>query len=222
MAGKATKAPSPAQIYLISPMLGDAAKFAPDFEAALDAAEVACALVRMDGIDPGAVKKTVLTLGRSAQERGVALLIEADARDVARAGADGMHFRATGDAPEEALSEALQALKPDRIVGAGGLRTRHAAMSAGEADVDYVMFGEPTLDGWVAPFEERRDRAAWWSEIFNVPCVVFAQTIGEAQALAETGADFVAVGDAIWDDPRGPALAMRDFAAAVRAAVRPA
>ena len=56
----------------------------------------------------------------------------------ARAGADGAHL--TGI---EAFAAALGALKPDRIAGAGGLRSRHDAMLAAEAGADYVMFGEP-------------------------------------------------------------------------------
>ena len=41
------------------------------------------------------------------------------------------------------LAEALAALQPKKIVGAGGPAGRDAAMQAGEAGADYVMFGFP-------------------------------------------------------------------------------
>ncbi|MBP0644271.1 hypothetical protein J8J17_20960, partial [Mycobacterium tuberculosis] len=48
------------------------------------------------------------------------------------------------------------------IVGAGGLKTRHAAMEAGERDVDYVFFGltERAEDDDVHP--RTLELAAWW------------------------------------------------------------
>jgi thiamine-phosphate pyrophosphorylase len=74
-------------------------------------------------------------------------------------------------------------------------------MNAGEAGADYVMFGEPRLDGWTPPFEETLERAEWWAEIFQTPCVAYARTVDEVTPLAEAGADFVALGDAVWRAP---------------------
>jgi thiamine-phosphate pyrophosphorylase len=93
-------------------------------------------------------------------------------------------------------------------------------MSAGELDIDYLLFGEPAKDGWVAPLPERLERVEWWSGIFNVPCVAYAASLDEIAPLATAGADFVALGDAVWRDARGPASAMRDAAAALRQTTR--
>ena len=60
----------------------------------------------------------------AVQNGGAALLIEGNAELVARSGADGAHF--TGI---EAMQEALPTLKPGRIVGVGGLITRHDSMA---------------------------------------------------------------------------------------------
>jgi thiamine-phosphate pyrophosphorylase len=150
------------------------------------------------------------------QERGVALLLDGHAEIVAGAGADGAHLCGC-----DALKQALPGLKPDRIAGAGGLQTRHDAMLAGEAGADYVMFGEPAGNGERPPFPAVAERVAWWSEVFEVPCVGFAASIDEAEALARAGAEFVALGDFIWRDPCGPASATA--AAAQRlAALEPA
>jgi thiamine-phosphate pyrophosphorylase len=55
------------------------------------------------------------------------------------------------------------------------------------------------------------ERVAWWAGIFNVPCVGYAQSLTEVENLVQAGADFVAVGDALWNDPRGVEAAMQDI-----------
>ncbi|MEA2883427.1 MAG: thiamine-phosphate pyrophosphorylase, partial [Bradyrhizobium sp.] len=60
------------------------------------------------------------------------------------------------------------------------------------------------------------ERLQWWAELFEPPCVGFAASFDEATQFAAAGADFVLVGDLIWDDPRGPAAAMMDAQQAIR------
>ena len=84
------------------------------------------------------------------------------------------------------------------------------------------MWGAPAADGWTPSFETTLEKTAWWSEIFNVPCVAYATTLARVGPLAEAGADFIALGGAVWDDPRGPASAVRDATAAIRASRRSA
>jgi thiamine-phosphate pyrophosphorylase len=49
-----------------------------------------------------------------------------------------------------------------------------------------------------------------------VPCWGGAMALDEVAALAGAGADFVAVGEAVWVEPRGPAAAMATAAARLR------
>ncbi len=198
----------PPRLFLITPMVSDSASFAPTLEAALAACDVACVLLRTESADPGETKKIVRALAPLAQNRGVALLVEADDQLVIRANADGRHVLGAG----ETLRTALKALQPDRIVGAGGVLSCDAAMTAGEAGADYVMFGGP---GGLRRREDVLERVAWWAEIFNVPCVGYAQELADARDLAEAGADFIAFGDAVFADPRGPAAALADVAASL-------
>ena len=58
------------------------------------------------------------------------------------------------------------------------------------------------------PFEAIAERVAWWAEIFEPPCVGYAATLAEVEMLARAGADFVAVGECIFNDARGPAAAL--------------
>jgi thiamine-phosphate pyrophosphorylase len=58
----------------------------------------------------------------------------------------------------------------------------------------------------------------WWAELFEPPCVGFAASREEAYEFAAAGADFVLVGDFIWNDPRDPAAALKDAEQAIRQA----
>jgi thiamine-phosphate pyrophosphorylase len=90
-------------------------------------------------------------------------------------------------------------------------------MTAGEMGADYVMFGEPRGGAQTIGFASLvslTERVAWWAEVFETPCVAFAQTIEAAGALADAGADFVALGDAVWANP-SPAAAVRDAQALI-------
>ncbi len=94
-----------------------------------------------------------------------------------------MHVAGAG----EALSAALESLKPERIVGIGCTRSRDDAMLAGEAGVDYVMFGDAGFSGPGPDHDEIVDAVGWWAEIFNVPCVGFARRLDEVEAIAAAG-----------------------------------
>lgn len=198
----------PPRVYLITPPLSDADGFAPLLAEALGACDVACVLVRMAARDQGEAKKIVRALAPVVQDRDIALLVEGDAQLAARAGADGCHVAAG----EQAAREAISALKPERIVGVGAIAGRDAAMSAGEAGADYLMFGGPDDP---QTQEEILERVAWWAEIFNVPCVAYAHRLADVGALAGAGADFIALGEAVFGDPRGPAAALSEAEAAM-------
>ncbi len=59
----------------------------------------------------------------------------------------------------------------------GRPRHRDEAMEAGEKDIDYMMFGD--LDPGGESAESVLERASWWAEIFNVPCIGVAHDLAE-------------------------------------------
>jgi thiamine-phosphate pyrophosphorylase len=209
----------PARVYLITPWITDPAALIDALVAALEAADVAAVLARFAGADDAgldagsddALIERVEALCPVVQQRGVALLIDGRPDIAARAGADGAHV--AGLRPLEA---ALTALRPERMVGIGGLTSRHDAMVAAEAGADYLMFGEPDAAGRRSEFDAVVERVEWWAELFQVPCVGFAENFGEVARLATAGADFVAVGDLIWSDHNGAGGAMRAVAERLR------
>ena len=203
--------PRPApRLYLVTPPVADAPAFAAPLAAALAASDVAAVLLRLAEADERTLINRIKALAPPVQDKGAALLVDGHADLVARAGADGAHV--TGMA---AFEEAMQRLKPERIVGVGGLTTRHDAMMAAEAGADYLMFGEPDAAGERRAFAAIEERITWWAELFEIPCVGYAAAREEIAPLIAAGADFVALGDWLW---RGPDLGatLADVAAQLR------
>lgn len=203
-----------AQLFLMTSRLTGAPGEREQLAAALAAGTVACVLVRYTARDERSAKALLREIGPVVQRAGAALLIEGDPRLAAHVQADGVEVRGVG----ETLEAAVESLKPARIVGVSGLDSRDDAMRAGELDVDYLMFGEPAPDGALPDPAWTLERIGWWAEIFNVPCVGFAATLDAVGPLAAAGADFVALGAAVFDDPRGAAAAVGEAATAVRRA----
>lgn len=200
------------RLYLFTPPLDDAATFARALDNVLydvlsngpPRADVAAILLRLADSDERALSNRAKLLAPIVQEHGIALLLDGRVEMVGRSGADGAHLPGI-----EALNDAIGRLQPERIAGVGGLNSRHDAMLAGEAGADYVMFGEPDAAGHRPSFEAVVERVAWWAEVFQPPCVGFAGSLDEVRPLVAAGADFVALGDWVWDDAAGVAAAIR-------------
>jgi thiamine-phosphate pyrophosphorylase len=193
------------RLYLITPPISDWTPYPLLFEAAMAACDVACVLLRTAAHEEDEKELIVRALAPLVQQHGVACLVADDPQWAVRVNADGVHIDGSG----KTLDVALRAIKPGHIVGAGGLPTRDAAMAAGEAGADYVMFGGPC---GAEPHAAIVERVAWWAEIFNVPCVGYAHDLAAIGDLVRAGADFIALGDAVFADPRGAAAALRDAA----------
>jgi thiamine-phosphate pyrophosphorylase len=187
------------RLFLVTPLQIDAS-FAARLGDALAGGDVAAVLIASEA-DAAAIAALVAVIQRS----GAAALVLNDTRLAGHVKADGVHVE-SGIAD---LRIAVESFQPRRIVGAGRLDTRHAAMQAGELDVDYVFFGRPHGDTHDSAHPKALDLGEWWAEVMQVPAVVMAgrspASIGEAAA---TGADFVGVGEAIWSHPDGPAAAI--------------
>jgi thiamine-phosphate pyrophosphorylase len=188
------------RLYLVTSPLGDAGAIADDLAAALNATDIAAVLLRFDAGDERATIARIETLRILVQSNGAALLLDGHPDLVARTQSDGAHL--TGI---DTFTAAAPSLKPSYIAGCGGLRTRHDAMLAGESGADYVMFGEPDRDGRRPGFEAVLERVSWWAETLTIPCVGYAATLDEVEALARAGADFVAIGEPLWRGG-GPAI----------------
>jgi thiamine-phosphate pyrophosphorylase len=183
------------RLYLVTPRVAAASDLPPDFGDVLAAAQVAAVLLHLVSTDERSLTTLIKAIAGPVQRAGTALVIAGHAELVGRAGADGAHLDGVA-----ALAAAVPRLKPERIAGAGSLASRHDAMVAAETGADYVMFGEPSESGARPSFAAVLDRIAWWSELFQIPCVGYGETLEEVIALAAAGADFVALGGAFSGD----------------------
>jgi thiamine-phosphate pyrophosphorylase len=184
------------QFMLIAPPIDDPASYLARFTALAETGALAVALLNVSAESDAALKRKLDILAQPLQAAGIACLIAppADPRLVARLSLDGVQASAADD-----LGAWVEAMKPNRILGVGSLRSRHEAMEAGEKDIDYVMFGEPRPDGYLPPLTQTIERAQWWAEIFNVPCIAYAPDLDAVAPLAATGAEFIAVGSWLFD-----------------------
>jgi thiamine-phosphate pyrophosphorylase len=163
---------------------------------ALQAGDVACLLLR-DATGASA------PLVRAAQEMDVAVLVQDDVALVETLQADGLHLGPGGN-----VKTTRKRLGDEGIVGACCGNSRHAAMLAGEAGADYVAFaGREDEPGAAA----NPEILGWWQVMMELPCVAMGDVaLVDTGPLAEAGADFVALGTAVWDHPQGPATAVAE------------
>lgn len=208
--------PAP-RLYLVTPPVADAQAVAAKISAVLATADVAAVLLRLAEGDERTQTNRVKTLATIVQKAGAALIVEDHAEIAARGGADGSHISDPQD-----IANATPRLKPDRILGAGGLHTRHDAMTVAEAGADYVMFGEPDVNGHRPSLDAVLDRVEWWAEVFEIPCVAYAERIEEIGELCAAGADFIAIGEAAFADPKAVSAALAEAATRLATAQAPA
>jgi thiamine-phosphate pyrophosphorylase len=170
------------------------AKLEAQLAQALASADAACVLLCRD--DAPTDESHAGRLLDLIQGRGVACLIEADARLAERLGTDGLHIAAD----DEAYRKARDLLGESASIGAGCGQSRHDAMRLAELGVDYVAFG-PAAASDIGGIDQYAELIAWWSEIFVVPCVAWnVDSPEDAARLAALGADFVAPSNRIWRD----------------------
>jgi thiamine-phosphate pyrophosphorylase len=198
------------RLYLITPpRIDDPAAFAKVLAECLEAGDVACVQLMLKGLSDDELCRKVDILRPPVQRCGVAFLLN-DRADLAfETGCDGVHI----GQQDASYKDARAAIGADAIVGVTCHNSRHLAMEAADAGADYVAFGAfyPTATK-EAPTRADPDLLAWWSELMTVPCVAIGGiTITNAPPLVQAGADFVAVSSGVWDHPRGPAEAVREF-----------
>jgi thiamine-phosphate pyrophosphorylase len=78
-------------------------------------------------------------------------------------------------------------------------------MTAAEAGADYLMFGGPGAD-----IGTTQERVGWAAELFELPCIAYANEVSEIEPLIAAGADFIAL-DFVWNDKRGLNAALSEI-----------
>jgi len=198
------------RLYILTPpQISDLSAFAEVFEKTLDAGDVACVQLRLKDVDDSVIRRACEKLRPIAQKREVAFLMNDRPDLAAELDCDGVHV-GQDDTP---YSEARRIVGTDAIVGVTCHDSRHLAMTAGEAGADYVAFGAffPTTTK-TPKGQPEPELLHWWTELFTVPSVAIGGiTTENAQVLIESGADFLAVCNGIWEHKDGPEAAVKEF-----------
>ena len=193
-----SNAESRCRLVLILPEGEELAARVAMLEGALKGGDVASVILPQYGLDDGQFQKHAEALVAVVQKAGAAALVAGDTRVAGRAKADGIHV--TGGL--EALGEAVEKFTPKLIVGGGNATDRHKALEVGEVQPDYIFFGK--IGGDIKPEAHPKNLALaeWWASMVEIPCIVLGGTDPQsALAVAETGAEFVALDKAVFADP---------------------
>jgi thiamine-phosphate pyrophosphorylase len=190
----------PAKLYLISPQ-EVSGSFPERLKAAFEPGLATAFQLRVKDIGERELARLAEPLQRICADANVAFIVNDSMSLAKRLGADGVHLgQSDGD-----IRDARALLGPSAQIGKTCHDSRHLAMEAGEAGVDYVAFGAfyPTT---TKPSSYRPDPSilSWWSAVFEIPCVAIGGiTADNAKPLVDAGADFLAVCQAVWgkDDP---------------------
>jgi thiamine-phosphate pyrophosphorylase len=200
------------RLYLVTPPT-----LPPDFPtllaAALDAGDVAAVRLDLPGSEADTLRQAAEALRPIVQSRGVAFILADNAKLAAATACDGVHLAQSETPPDQA-----RRLIGDLQLGVFCAASRDLAMEAGDAGADYISFG-PFLAG--AENGPDPELITWWSELMELPVVAEGAITAENCAqLVQAGADFLAVGDAVWNNADSPAAAVRALIEAIEAAVQ--
>ncbi|MCM2290874.1 thiamine phosphate synthase [Allorhizobium sp. BGMRC 0089] len=190
------------RLVLVAPPLGDVASAVRILGDALKGGDVATVLLPQYELTDPDFQTLAEAVTPVIQAAGAAVIVVDNSRVAGRAKADGLHV--SGDF--ETLADAVEKFTPKLIVGAGGAKDRHAALEIGDIAPDYIFFGK--LDGDIKPDAHDKNLALgeWWSSMIEIPCIVMGGTDpASALAVAQTGAEFVALGKAVFADPANAA-----------------
>jgi thiamine-phosphate pyrophosphorylase len=202
------------QLYLISP-LDVGGDFPARLARALDAAPIAAFQLRIKDQDDHAAAKLADPLQRICGDCDVAFIVNDSIGLAKRLGADGVHLgQGDGD-----LADARARLGRDAQIGVTCHDSRHLAMEAGEGGADYVAFGAFFPSSTKATQHRAEpELLQWWSGLFELPCVAIGGVTPEnCPELVRSGADFLAVSNAVWGGDE--AAAVRAFDAAIAGAL---
>lgn len=192
------------RLVLITPQNVDTADLLARLTDAFEAGDVASLIVPQYQLDEDQYQALLSQAVKIGQSHGAAVVAAGDTRIAGRCDVDGIHV--VGGHTE--VRTAIKEFGHKWIIGSGGAETRHAALTMGEEDPDYVLFGRFGQDMHAQPHKRNVALGEWWSNVVEVPCIVMGgNELSSLETAAETGADFVALSLAILGNEADPKTA---------------
>lgn len=199
--------PIATRLCLVTPAAADPARLPALAGSAFTGGDVASLIIAAEDAGPADLQRLAEAVVPIAIGSGVATVIAGDPAIAARVGADGAYV----ESGMAGLKDAFARFRPGGIVGAGGIRSRHDAMTFGEALPDYLFFGRLDGDGEPRIHHRSLELAAWWAALFEIPAIVMGgSAVASVAEAAEAGIEFVALRRAVWDHPGGPGVAVAE------------
>ncbi|MEI5678703.1 MULTISPECIES: thiamine phosphate synthase [unclassified Mesorhizobium] len=198
-----TEASSPnrCRIVLIAPSGEKPDHFVERLRQAIAGGDIASIILPPYDLDEASFQAFAEKVVPVAQEAGIAAIIADDTRAAGRVGADGLHL----ETKKAELEEAIEHYQQKMMVGAGGAKTRDDALELGELRPDYIFFGRFGYDNKPEPHNRNLSLGQWWAEVIEIPCIVLAGSdVASVEAVAATGAEFVALSSAVFGDGVDP------------------
>lgn len=197
-----------AELYLLTPPRIDVG-FADTLARTLDVGAVSALQIRLKDHSAEKIRQLAPPLIKTAQTRGVTVILNDDPDLAAALGCEGVHL---GE-DDGSLDTARAALGPKALIGASCYDSRHKAMVAGEQGADYVAFGAVYETTTKTPKTRASlELFSWWRELFELPSVAIGGiTPDNAKPVIAAGADYLAVCGGVWNWPDGPERACEAF-----------
>lgn len=193
------------RIVLISPSGETADGFAAKLTAAIAGGDIASLILPPYGMDEASYQGFAEHIVPIAQAAGIAAIVVDDTRIAGRVKADGIHV----EGGKAALAEAIESFQSKMAVGAGGVKTRDAALELGEERPDYVFFGRFGYDNQPEAHQRNLSLGSWWAEMVEIPGIVMAGAdLSSVETVAATGTDFVALSKAVFGEGVEPKAAI--------------
>ena len=191
------------RLVLIVPPVNDPDDARALIADALRGGDVASVILPQYALDERAFQDVAEAVVPAVQKAGAAALIAGETRIAARCKADGLHI----DGGRDMVADAMERFAPEMIVGAGRAKDRHLALEIGELRPDYVFFGKLEGDIKAEPHPKNVSLAQWWASMVEIPCVVMGgRDVSSVVEIAQSGAEFVALRDAVFADAGAAAM----------------
>ena len=202
------------RLYLVSPPAIDLPDFALKLKEAFSGGGVGSFQLRLKNVPDEDIIKAAKVLIPICHDHEAAFIMN-DRPDLALAcNADGVHI----GQEDGSIKEARAIVGENRVIGVSCHDSKHLAMEAGDQGADYVAFGAfyPTTSKSPEALAKygtpKADILEWWQEFMILPCVAIGGiNPSNCGALVKAGADFIAVITAVWNHPKGPAEAVKEF-----------
>lgn len=193
--------PNRCRIVLVAPVGLSGPDLPARLEAALEGGDVASVILPQGDLGADRFQEAAAPLVSLAQSRGAAVIVAGDTRIAGRLDVDGIHV----EGKKEELAEAIERFEGKIAVGAGGAKTRDDALDLGQERPDYIFFGRFGYDEKPEPHPRNLSLGQWWAEMIEVPAIVAAGSdVESVRLVAETGAEFVALGAAVFGEGKDP------------------